>query len=628
MHFKDLIKKVMRYNKEVNIDLLEKTYKYSSSVVDEKTRASGKPWTEHYLDVAYEAANLKLDENSIAAALMHGILNKGGNIKEITRLFGRDIAEILENIERMGEIKKNITKNTKDIEGLRKVMLAASRDIRALLIKLCDKIVNLREIDFLPQNERKRIAKEVMDIYAPLAYRLGLGKIKSEMEDLAFRCLDEKIYSQILNKVEKIRKGDEKALFKIKNSIESSLKKEGIEAELEVRIKHIYSIYKKINEKTHNLEDIYDILAFRVIVNNVEDCYNALRIVHNNFRPIPNRFKDYIAMPKPNGYQSLHTSVVDNEGRIFEVQIRTFDMHGVAEEGIAAHFSYKKVSHENEFDRKLSWLKQLVENKDAENKFNVDFFGDEFFAFTPKGKVVELPSGATVIDFAYSVHSDLGDHCIGARINGVFASLKEKLDNGDVVEVLTSKTQKPSREWLKFAKTEKGRTKIKHALKELGKITTRIYSTYEEIKKDIGEILLVFEGDKKLKVKLALCCKPLPGDKIIGIKNSNVKMMVHKINCTSIGKISKNKIKISWLEKFKEPVKITVDAKDRPGLFKEILNSINKFVLINGAKCKILKDSNVECVFTADVGSLDKLNEVISRINKIKDVKKVYVNVV
>src|SRR3989338_3222477 len=325
MHFKDLIKKVMRYNKEVNIDLLEKTYKYSSSVVDEKTRASGKPWTEHYLDVAYEAANLKLDENSIAAALMHGILNKG---------------------------------------------------------------VNLREIDFLPQNERKRMAKEVMDIYAPLAYRLGLGKIKSEMEDLAFRCLDEKIYSQILNKVEKIRKGDEKALFKIKNSIESSLKKEGIEAELEVRIKHIYSIYKKINEKTHNLEDIYDILAFRVIVNNVEDCYNALRIVHNNFRPIPNRFKDYIAMPKPNGYQSLHTSVVDNEGRIFEVQIRTFDMHGVAEEGIAAHFSYKKVSHENEFDRKLSWLKQLVENKDAENKFNVDFFGDEFFAFTPKGKVV------------------------------------------------------------------------------------------------------------------------------------------------------------------------------------------------------------------------------------------------
>ena len=455
-----------------------------------------------------------------------------------------------------------------------------------------------------------------------------MGLVKTELEDLSLRYSNPEKYFEIAQLVAQAKAERDNTIQTIIEKIDSNLKSMHINASITGRAKSYYSIFSKMHRKQMSYQDLYDITAVRVIVDDEKECYEVLGLIHSAFKPIPGRFKDYIAMPKPNGYQSLHTSVVDNEGRIFEVQIRTFDMHGVAEEGIAAHFSYKKVSHENEFDRKLSWLKQLVENKDAENKFNVDFFGDEFFAFTPKGKVVELPSGATVIDFAYSVHSDLGDHCIGARINGVFASLKEKLDNGDVVEVLTSKTQKPSREWLKFAKTEKGRTKIKHALKELGKITTRIYSTYEEIKKDIGEILLVFEGDKKLKVKLALCCKPLPGDKIIGIKNSNVKMMVHKINCTSIGKISKNKIKISWLEKFKEPVKITVDAKDRPGLFKEILNSINKFVLINGAKCKILKDSNVECVFTADVGSLDKLNEVISRINKIKDVKKVYVNVV
>ncbi len=627
MQFKDLIKKVMRYNKEVDIDLLEKSYKFSSNIIKDKLRASGKPWIDHYVDVAYEVADLKLDDSSLAATLMHGVLNKGADLKDITRLFGKDIAGILENIERMGEIKKNISKNTKDMDSLRKVLLAASRDLRSLLIKICDKNINLRDIDYLPLNEKKRIAKEVMDIYAPIAYRLGLGKIKSDMEDLAFKCLNEKIYRQLETKVNKIRSDSERSLYKIKSTIESELKKEKINAELQVRVKHIYSIYKKLVDKEYKLDEMHDILAFRILVNSVEECYNVLRIVHLNFRPIPNRFKDYIAMPKPNGYQSLHTSVVDSEGRIFEIQIRTFDMHDIAEEGIAAHFAYKKMSQEHEFDRKLSWLKQVVEDKENGIGFDVDFFGDQVFAFTPKGKVVELPSGASVLDFAYNIHSDLGDHCIGSKINGIFASLKEPVENGDVIEVLTSKSQKPSRDWLKITKSAKAKAKIKQALKELGKVVTRVYTTNEDIKKDIGETLIVFEGDKRLRIKLALCCKPLPGNKIIGIKTSNVRLMIHKADCVSILKTGKKKIKVSWLERFKEPVVITVNALDRPGLFKEIINSVNKLVQTGNTKCKFTNDKNVECKFTVDVGSLDKLNEVIARVNKIKDVKKVYVNI-
>ncbi|MBI2148840.1 bifunctional (p)ppGpp synthetase/guanosine-3',5'-bis(diphosphate) 3'-pyrophosphohydrolase [Candidatus Woesearchaeota archaeon] len=629
MKLKDLIKRVMRYNKNSNIVLIEKAYNYSESIVRDKLRASGRPWIEHYLDVAYETSKLNMDDNSIAAALMHGILNKGGKIKYIENIFGKNIVGILENIERMSDRKRNITKSTKDIEGVRKVLLAASKDLRSLLIKICDKIVNLREIEFLEENNRKKIANEVMNIYAPISYRLGLGKIKSEMEDLAFKTLDKKTYEKIENQVNKIRKDAERALFKIKNTLNSELEKEGIEVEIDVRVKHIYSIYKKLVDKGYNLDNIYDILAFRILVNKIEDCYNALRVVHSNFRPIPNRFKDYIAMPKTNGYQSLHTSVIDNDARIFEVQIRTFEMHNIAEEGIAAHFSYKKVSHEEEFDRKLNWLKEIVDiEKMLGSKFDVDFFGDEIFAFTPKGKFIELPKEASVIDFAYNIHSDIGEHCIGAKVNGLFASLKEKLENGDVVEILTSKNQKPSREWLKFTKTEKARTKIKHHLRESGKVSTRTYSTKEDVKKEIGESLLVFEGGNKgLKIKLALCCKPLPGDKIIGIKTSSVRIMVHKTSCNSLDMGGKKKIKIIWLDNFKEPVKIIVDAIDRSGIFKEVINSITKLTSINSAKCRVFNKNYIECSFMADVGTLDKLNNIISKINKIKDVKKVYLNI-
>ncbi len=629
MDIKALAKKVLRYHKEADVTLLEKAYNSSYELLKDRNRASGQPLINHYLDVAYEVADLKLDEKAVAAALLHGLLNKGADQKEIKKSFGEEIFGILNNIEKISVIKKNLSSKTNEFESLRKVLLAASKDIRSVIIKICDKLVNLRDLEYLSENERKRIAKESMEIYAPLAYRLGMGKIKSEIEDLAFEYVDETQYKNLELKVNNIRKDGEKLIFRFKKLIEKELEKEGINATVQARVKHIYSIYRKIVDRSYDINNMADIVGFRIIVNNLDDCYKSLKVVHSNFRPIPSKFKDYIALPKPNGYQSLHTSVVDDEGRIFEIQIRTQEMHDISEEGIASHFLYKKVSHENQFDKKLNWLKQIVENRDESNNFDVDFFGDQIFVFTPKGKVIELPTKSTILDFAYSVHSDIGNHCTGAKVNGNFVALKEELENGDIVEIITSKTQKPSREWLKLARTTKARAKIKQALKEIGKVVTRVYSNAEESKKDLGETLLVFDGDKRTKIKLALCCTPTPGDNIIGIKSSNFRLMVHKKNCKDIAKTKKKNIKVSWRSNFKEPVVIIINAKDRPGLFKEILNSVGRLnITIGKAKGKPVGDGDLECSFSADVGNLDKLNEILNRINKVKNVKKVYISIV
>ena len=628
MDFKDLMKKILKYNKNVDIDLLKSAYSFSYNIIKDLKRANGRPWIEHYLEVTYEVANLKLDDKTLVASLLHGIINKGASRNEIKNIFGLEILNILENIETMSEIKRNVRSKSISPENLRKVLLAASSDLRALLIKICDKICNLRDLEYLSNNERIRIATEAMEIYAPIAYRLGLGRMKAQMEDLSFKYLEPKKYNEIFNKVDKKRKEAQKIIIDVKSQIESKLFEENIGGEIETRIKHIYSIYKKFIDKSYDLDSMSDIIGFRIITSSIDDCYKILKIIHTGFRPIPNRFKDYIALPKPNGYQSLHTSVIDNQGRIFEVQIRTKEMNDVAEDGIAAHFTYKKFKQDNEFDKKLTWLKQIVENENG-NNFNIKFFGDEIFLFTPKGKCIELPNGSTVLDFAYNIHTDLGEHCTGANVNGKFVSMKEVLKNGDVIDIITAKTQKPSRDWLKFSRTTKARVKIKHYLKEAGKLSSRSYYVEETIKKEVGENLLVVEGDKRSKLKLALCCKPIPGDKIIGIKSSSIRIIVHNLNCKDIKKAGKKVVKVNWLEKFKKPIEIIVEGNDRSGLFKEIINSVSKLdLVVNDAKVKSIGNELIKCNFIADLGNLDKLNETISRIKKIKDVTHVYVNIV
>ena len=628
MELKDVVKKVIRYNKNARIELIEKAYRFSDNILKEKIRKSGKKWIEHYVEAADEAANLKLDDAGIAAALMHGITTKGADKKEIKKEFGDEIFNILDNIEKMSEIKRNVGKKNVDDEDLRKVILAASRDLRALLIKICDKLVNLREVDCLSENERKRIAKECMNIYAPLAYRLGMGKLKSELEDLAFKQLDEKHYREIETAVAKTRKDGEKTIYSLKKKIEDKLKENVLNADVEARIKHIYSIYKKAIGKSYSAGNLMDIVGIRVITENADECYRALKIIHENFRPVQNRFKDYIAMPKPNGYQSLHTSVFDENRRIFEVQIRTREMHENAEEGIAAHFSYKKAGHGTGFDKRLSWLKNIVEDRERFLDINIGFFGDEIFVFTPQGQAIELPKNATVIDFAYYIHSDVGDHCSGASINGNFSSIKTIVNNGDVVEIIKSKTQTPSREWLKCAATKKARDKIKQFLKNAGKITTRNYFTKTDEKKGAGDGLIKFKSDRKMTTKLAMCCKPVPGNLITGIVSNKTKVMIHNKECDEIKKTNRSRIDVEWVDRFSRPVEIIVDAVDRPGLFKEVLNIISRTgINVTKTSGKTVNKEYSEFSFLTDAKDSETLINLIKMIKKTESVRKVYVNV-
>ena len=424
MEFKDLVKRVLRYNKNTNVDLLWKAYQFSSHTLGDAIRPSGEKWIEHYLQVASLAVDLKLDDVCIATSLMHGIIKRGNVTKgKLKNEFGDEITSILEGIDKLNKIKDSVKSKNYKNEDLRKVLLATSKDIRIILIKLCDKVVNMRELNHFSREEQKRISQEVMDLYVPLAYRLGIGKIKSELEDLYLKYLYPKIYYEISKKIEENMKDGNTLIYKIKRFLSKKIEEENIKFEIYGRVKSINSIYRKLKDRTYKLGNMYDLIALRILTKTVDDCYRVLRIVHSNFRPIQGSFKDYIAFPKPNGYQSLHTSVFDSANNILEFQIRTEEMHSLAEEGVASHFEYKGFIKDKDFDKRLGWMKQLVLDKSS-NKLDIELFSDHIFVFTPEGKMVELPHDSTPIDFAYQVHSDIGDKCAGAIVNGKIVPFK------------------------------------------------------------------------------------------------------------------------------------------------------------------------------------------------------------
>ena len=620
MEFKDLVKKILRYNKNADISLIERSYKFSKETVENKKRLSGSDWVDHYLDVANLLADLRVDDTCIAAALMHGIIKRSNlSLSTIKREFGEDIAAIIEGLDKLDKIKRNVATTEYNNEDLRKVLLAVSKDIRIILIKLCDKLANMRELEYLPKDEQKRIAREVMDIYAPLAYRLGIGKIKSELEDLSFKYLEPKIYSDIRKKIQERTEQGHVVIYKIKNFLNKEFKKEKIEAEVYGRVKSVHSVYKKLIDRSYKLGNMFDIVALRVLTHNLDDCYKVLKILHTNFRPVPTGFRDYIATPKPNGYRSLHTSIYDNENNVIEFQIRTVEMHEMAEEGAASHFGYKGMSSNKEFDRKLNWIKQLVTKNSS--KLDVEMFGDHIFVFTPKGKMVELRSGSTPVDFAYEIHSDIGDKCVGAMVNGKMVQLKTELDNGDIVEIITSKNRKPSTEWLKFVKTTKAKQRIQHSLKSVGKVTMSAYNKREE-KIDLEEELIHLENTKYSIINFARCCRPVPCDKIVGKIKSVGKVNIHKIECSAAnGKL----VKASWKEFENKKVELIIISIDRMGLLAEILNSVASMKLnVSDVKGKALKDNSAECSFKVVVKNLEELLNLIKRLNKVNGVKKVY----
>lgn len=476
MPFSELMEKLQKSMSPDRVALVERAYNFAKEAHRGQHRNSGEDYIEHPVQVAIILSELEMDEVTLAAAFLHDVVEDTSyTLADIERLFGPEVALLVDGVTKLGKLAFK-SKMEQQVENLRKMFLAMAKDIRVILIKLADRLHNMRTLKYHSEEKQKEIAQETLEIFAPLANRLGIFRIKWELEDLSFRYLKPQEYYDLVEKIALKRKEREDQINEVITQLQEKLNEVGIKADIAGRPKHFYSIYRKMVTQKKTLSEIYDLTAIRVIVESVNDCYGALGIIHTCWKPIPGRFKDYIAMPKPNMYQSLHTTLVGVHGEPFEVQIRTWEMHRTAEYGIAAHWKYKEGGRTTtaNFDQKLSWLRQLLEwqhdSRDAGEfmeSLKIDLFTDTVFVFTPKGDVVELPAGSCPVDFAYRVHTDVGHRCIGAKTNGRIVPLDTKLVNGDIVEILTSKQGNgPSRDWLKFVKTSQAKNRIRQWFKK------------------------------------------------------------------------------------------------------------------------------------------------------------------
>ncbi len=473
MDLEKLLEKIEAYNPTADLELIRRAYFFAAKAHAGQFRVSGDPYIEHPLGIAFILAELELDVTTIVGGLLHDVVEDTDvTLEELEGDFGKELAAIVDGVTKLSRIEFK-SKEEQQVENLRKMFVAMAEDIRVILIKLADRLHNMRTLGFLPQDRQMETAEETLEVFAPLAHRLGMFRMKAELEDTALRFLEPQQYQELIVKVAKRQEEREDYLQSAIDHLREKLREVEIECEIQGRAKHFYSIYKKMLEQEKDFSEIYDLIAIRVLVNNVKDCYGALGIIHTLWKPVPGRFKDYIAMPKVNMYQSLHTTVIGPGGDPLEIQIRTYEMHRTAEYGIAAHWRYKEGTTDKEFDEKLFWLRQLLEwqsdLKDAREfmeTLKIDLFTDEVFVFTPKGDVIDLLAGSVPIDFAYRIHTDIGNSCIGAKVNGRIVPLDYQLRNGDIVEVLTSKKAGgPSRDWLKLVKTPQAKAKIRQWFK-------------------------------------------------------------------------------------------------------------------------------------------------------------------
>jgi GTP pyrophosphokinase len=478
IRFEDIHETVRRNHPGADLEILRKAYIFSAVEHKGQTRASGEPYLVHPLEVANILAEMSMDPACVAVGLLHDVLEDTlTDPDKVREFFGPDVLHIVEGVTKISKIPFS-TSEERQAETYRKMLLAMVDDIRVILVKLADRLHNMRTLRHLPGERQVRIAQETLDIYAPLAGRLGMSKIKNELEELSFQYLEPESFKDLSTRVEERRKQATAFIDRTKATVDEKLKAAGIAANLEGRIKRLSSIHQKLRRQRIDLEQVYDFVALRVIVPSIGDCYAVLGVLHNMWRPVPGRIKDFIAMPRPNGYQSLHTSVIGDEGHPFEVQIRTPEMHSVAEEGIAAHWKYKEGrSGVDQDDHAFAWLRQLLEwqqeVKDPHeflNSLKLDLYPEEVYCFTPKGEVKTLPRGASPLDFAYAIHTEVGHKCIGARVNGKMVPLRYKLKNGDIVEIVTASGQNPSRDWLALTVTNKARSKIRHYLNAAEKL--------------------------------------------------------------------------------------------------------------------------------------------------------------
>ena len=474
VRFNDIVEEMLRYNPQADVDMLERAYVLSAKAHKGTVRLSGEPYLIHPLEVAHILSKMNLDVQSVASGLLHDTLEDSYLVKEeLEQYFGQEVAGLVDGVTKISQIKMSGSEDNR-AESLRKMILATSKDIRVILIKLADRYHNMQTLTFLSADKQVEIARETLDIYAPLAHRLGIEWLKGELEDLSFKYLKPVEYRLISDAIARKKRERDAYTDEVKELLQKRLEQLSLKCEVSGRAKRLYSTYRKTVQENLNIDQMYDITAFRVLVGTVKECYEGLGYIHDLFKPIPGKFKDYIALPKANMYQSLHTAVIGPHGEKIEIQIRTHEMHRLAEEGIAAHWKYKegKVFDAKE-DKMFAWLRRIIErheevkdNKEFLESFKIDLFPDEIYVFTPRGDVKELPKGATPVDFAYAVHSTLGHRCVGAKVNGKLVPLRTFLKSGDKVAILTNPAHKPSKDWLKFVVTSKAKTKIRQWIKE------------------------------------------------------------------------------------------------------------------------------------------------------------------
>jgi GTP pyrophosphokinase/guanosine-3',5'-bis(diphosphate) 3'-pyrophosphohydrolase len=654
-----------------------------------QVRASGEPYITHPIEVALTLAQMGLDINTVVAGLLHDVLeDTQTTYQELEEKFGKQVASIVQGVTKLGKLEFRDIQEQK-AENYRKLILATAKDLRVILVKLADRLHNMKTLGYLRKDKQLRIAKETLDIYVPIANRLGVWNIKTELEDLCFMYLYPSEYEKVKNFVGKSRKELEDYLKRsFIPKLKEALKLSGIDAHITYRPKHLYGIWQKTVRKGIRLEDVHDILGIRVILNTPQECYTVLGIIHSTFKPVPGKFDDYISLPKPNLYQSLHTTVVGPKGRMVEVQIRTWEMHERAEKGIAAHWAYKEGKSLKD-NSVYSWLKSLVESIQGSKNphelienMKLELFSEEVFVFTPKGDLLVLPKGATPVDFAYYIHTDIGNHCAGAKVNGRIVSLNYKLQNGDMVEIITHPSKKPNPEWLKFIVTSKAKNKIKAYLKELekdrylqegrqileklasrweltkeallerllqetrlkneeevliaigsGKLSReKIYSLFEQKerekhKEEKGEDLLSIDGLGSVLHSVGTCCLPIPGEEVYGVITRGKGVVVHSKLCPNLRYMQRNLpdkvIPVIWNSSTgKHPARLRVVVKDRLGVLADITSSISKTgANILEARTKSTSIGKAFMEFLIEVGNYSDFLRVIDAIRSVEGVE-------
>ena len=705
----DLLRKMREYLPQADLAPVRQAYEFAAKAHEGQRRGTGEPYVQHPLETAIVLADLQMDRATVVAGLLHDVPEDTAcTLEDVEAAFGPEVARLVDGVTKLSGISWE-SRDEQQAENLRKMFLAMAEDIRVVLIKLCDRLHNVTTLDGKPQIDRRRIARETLDIYAPLAHRLGIWELKWRLEDGAFRHLEPEKYQELKRLLADTRAAREKYIAEAIDQLDEHLAAMDLHAQINGRPKHIYSIYSKMQRTGRSFDQLYDLLAIRVLVDTISECYAALGVVHNLWPQIPGQFDDYISVPKGNLYRSLHTAVIGPGGRRLEVQIRTHEMHQVAEHGIAAHWRYKEGGSRNDpqFEAKLAWLRQLMawqQELSTAQEFvesvKMDVFQDQVFVFTPKGEVKDLPAGATPLDFAYRIHTDVGHRCIGARVNGKLVPLDYELKNGDMVEILTSKSSRgPSRDWLNLVRTVHAREKIRQWFKQqqraenitrgkdaldrelrrlglggLGAIPDqKLEEAAEALKQPSVDLLLAaigyggigvqtvlgrlglrvpsepavpelpemapptnamassgaisVMGVGDLLTRIASCCKPVPGDQIVGFITRGKGINVHRADCVNVLNEDEPErlVDVEWGHAGTHqtyPVTIRVEAFDREGLLRDVSTVVTEERLnITGANVQVDPNERVATILaTVEVNGLQQLSRLLAKIEQIKDV--------